>query len=454
MRIVTPGLSSRAVAIASGCVLAAASWLMPPVAQAQERPTLSGSWSASALTEAWSIGEWGEACGPRPAPRGAGGGSVTVSEGGGELAFSGGGYPRTSGCFEMGGGINVSSHSASPRGWRTVCSSPANDPRRATIITTVTATDRVISFDETGQYQFIIKDQNCTASVRRSRSYSLVKRLGEETPPPAETASAAPAASAAPVVSTAAPVPTPAPTPAERPGACATVGEAARIEVRPARKVLRPGESFTPRAVILDASNCRLGTSPAWSMSPPGGKVSVNAAGLVTAAADAPEGEYTVLAGQDGRAARLTVEVVSPERYAQLLASGTSGRDDDGVAVAVLAESSLGSSGAVGQDGSTRRRVIFVGVLGSVVAALAAVGVVMLRRTRPEVEAVEEDVVVEAQPQVVRKARLVARAPSTSAMYCPSCQRGFSTGPTFCPHDGTRLAPNPAWKGPPAAPST
>ena len=52
---------------------------------------LDGTWHASALVERWSIGDWGEACGPRPAPQGAPGGVVTVKDSGGELTISGAG---------------------------------------------------------------------------------------------------------------------------------------------------------------------------------------------------------------------------------------------------------------------------------------------------------------------------------------------------------------------------
>jgi len=427
----------RSLAVCSGLVVA----LAASGAAAQDRPTLSGTWSASGLAEVWSIGDWGEACGPRPAPHGAGGGVVSVSEGGGELTFGGGGYPRTSGCFEMGGGIGVTSHSASPRGWRTTCGTSAGDPRRATIITTISATDRLISFDETGQYQFILQGQNCTASVRRSRSYTLIKRLGEDPPPAASTAAPTPTA-------TEAPKPENKPDEKPQPSSCGSPGDPARIEVKPARKVMKPGESFTPRAALFDEAGCRLAAGPSWSMQQPGGKVSVNAAGQITVAPDAGEGEFVVLAGVGGKAARVTVEVVSSERYGQLLATGKANSGEDDVAVAVLATGSMGSRAAVAQDGSGQRRLLFLGVVGGVVVVLAGVGVALMKRTRPELEAVEEEIPGETRAKVVRKARLVAKVPSSSALFCPSCKRGFSAGPVFCPEDGTKLEPNPAYQGP------
>jgi hypothetical protein len=416
------------------------------------------------MSENWVVGEWGDACGPRPAPRGAGGGSIQISESGGELVFSGGGYPRTNGCFEMGGGISVTSHSAAPRGWRTRCSTSAADPRKATIVTTISATDSSISFDETGQYQFILKEQNCTASVRRSRSYSLVRRQGDE--PPAATTTA-PVASPAPT-----PTPTPTPTPevATKPppdvetprGSCASPGEVARVEVRPARRLMKPGETFTPKAVLLDGNGCRVGQGPAWSVPPHEGqggeaKVTVSPAGTIAVAADAPEGEYVVLAGVNGRAARVTVEVVSPERYAQLLATGV-GQSDE-AAVAVIATSHLGSSAATAEDSASRRKLMFLGVVGTCVLALGAACLVLLRRTRVEHEEIEELVPGETKMTVVKKKRLVARTANAPPMVCPTCKRGFPDGAVFCPDHGVKLekavpgapAPAPAPQPLPAA---
>lgn len=428
----------------------------PTLASAQERPTLSGSWSASALTEQWVIGDWGEACGPKPAAAGAGGGSVQISEGGGELAFSGGGYPRTSGCFEMGGGISVVSHSASPRAWQTRCATSANDPRKATIITTVTATDSRISFDETGQYQFILKQQNCTASVRRSRSYSLVRRQGEE--PPATTATstaqAAPTAAATEAPTAAATPTTKAPVESEPPR-CATPGDVARVELRPARALLKPGETLQLKASLFDANGCRVGQGPSWSTLENAVSVSVSATGLVSASAQASEGEYVVLAGVHGKAARAVVEVVSPERYAQLLTSGREAESDE-AAVAIVATSSLGSAEVVGEDKSGQRRILFLGIVGVVVAALGAAGVVWLRRTRPEREVIEVMVPGETKMRVVKKKRIVATSANAPPMVCPTCKRGYAEGAAFCPVDGAPLtravaAPGAPQPSPPQA---
>jgi hypothetical protein len=413
-------------------------------ALSQERPTLSGAWSASAITESWSIGDWGEACGPRPAPHGAGGGSVTVSESGGELIFSGGGYPRTNGCFEMGGGIGVTSHSASPRSWRTRCGTSAADPRKATIVTTLSATDSSISFDETGQYQFILKDQNCTASVRRTRSYSLVKRLGDDPPPQPTT----PTPASTPVA--AEPVKPPEPDRPTPDKVCTSPGDPARIELRPTRKIMKPGESFTPKAGLFDESGCRVNVLPVWSVVGAdgsklderfAGKVTVSPAGAVTVAADAPDGEIAVLAGVNGRSTKMALEIASPERYAKLLAAGgvNARGENDEVAVVVVATGKVGSSAVTASDNAGKRKLVFAGVVGVLVAGLGAVGLFFLRRTKPQIEEIEELIPGQTTVKVVQKKRMVAKVSGSAVLYCPQCMRGYSEGATFCASDGVKL---------------
>src|SRR5262249_2880023 len=149
--------------------------------------------------------------------------------------------------------------------WRTRCATPASDPRRATMNTLVVATtDSHIDIIETGRYDITLNDGKCMADVKRSRSYDLVSKDGGPTP----TATAT----------------TPAPTQTTpRPAPC-TPGEPARLEVRPSRKLMKPGESFSFRAVVTDARGCPTGTPTSWALASPdekhftldpGGKVSV-----------------------------------------------------------------------------------------------------------------------------------------------------------------------------------
>src|SRR5258705_2531339 len=120
-----------------------------------DTPTLAGTWSASPLTVNWQLGDWGKACGPAPSGGGEGGGSVTISQNGSELSIPGADRTYTTGeCWERYPGMQRISHSASGRNFQNVCKTNAGDPRQAKLVTTLSATDSRINFDETGQYQF------------------------------------------------------------------------------------------------------------------------------------------------------------------------------------------------------------------------------------------------------------------------------------------------------------
>jgi hypothetical protein len=377
----TRGRRPALAAVARLTALAVA--LAPGLAAAQERPTLSGAWTASALTEAWTVSEWGEACGPKPPPRGAGGGAVQIREQGGELSIVGAGRAfSTAECWEQMPGLARTSHSQSGGGrfWRTRCSSPANDPRRATVVTTIQATDSSISLNETGQYQFIIQNTTCTASVTRSRSYSLVRRDGDTPPEPSASASA----SAAPSASAKAPPPEPPPRPAAR--CTGPAGEPARLEVNPSRKLLRAGERFAFRAVVLDDSGCPTGARATWAIvpGPLAAKATVDTGGAVTVASDAGEGKIDLTASALGKSVTVSIEVARPEDYDALLASrglNAAGEQEE-AAVAVIATGTIGGRTAIAEDAARERKFTFVAIVVALAALLGFAGLVLARRGR------------------------------------------------------------------------
>jgi hypothetical protein len=435
-----PGLGSgKSWRRCAGAVAAAISALLgaSPRAAAQDKPTLNGSWTASALTESWSIGDWGEVCGPRPAPHGAGGGAVQIREQGGELSIIGAGRAFTTAeCWEQMPGLSRTSHSSSGGGrfWRTRCTTPANDPRRAAVTTTMSATDAAIQLNETGEYQWSIKDATCRASVTRARSFSLVHREGDT--PPAASASAAP-------VATASAAPSPPPAPERLPARCpaGSAGEPTRLEVHPGKKLLRAGDTFTFRAVVLDAEGCPTGTRPTWSIAPGplSGKASIDAGGALAVAADAGEGKLEVSASVAGKGVTVTIDVASPEHYDALL--GVSGLNDAGeteqAAVAVIAAGTIGGRTAVAQDAARERKVLFVTIVGALAAALAFVGLVLVRRGTRPADALEGEA--------------DGDAPASSPEPVSSGSEGAPGGPGPEPlHDGGASGPAP---GPAAAPA-
>lgn len=464
----------RALLAAAAAGLAA---LSARPSNAQDRPPLNGSWSASGLAERWNIGDWGEACGPKPAPQGASGGAVQISERGSELSIVGAGRAwSTAECWEQMPGLSRTSHSASGGGrfWRTRCSSAPNDPRQATVTTTVQATDTTISMTETGQYQFVIQDTNCTASVARARTFSLIRREGEVPLASSASASVAPSATAAPPQSTAVRAPQPEP----RPGRCTDGGgEPARLEVRPGRKLMRPGERFVFRATVLDANGCPVASPPTWTIASGvlSASASVDPSGAVSIADGAPEGRLDAIVSIRGKGVTIPIEVASAEHYAALLA--TSGLDDageaDAPAVAILAAGTIGGRTAVAEDLAKGRKQTFVAIVGGLAVLFGLVGFSLLRRGRTDRRktiAILDDLDAEprrdslpepddasdgtpppeglapSRPELAggrREAAPAALDPAQAAQLrgkiCPTCGQRFPSEAAFCGKDGTVL---------------
>jgi hypothetical protein len=388
------------------------------VANAAEDAPLGGQWSATAMSSTWKIGDWGPACGPQPSGGGAPAGTVTVEQRGNELVLTGAGRTySTTECWEQFPGLARTSHSAGARTWRNTCRTPPGDPRQASLVTTITATNAQIAFDETGQYQFVIKGQNCTASVRRTR---FLRPITASQPAPT--------------------TPSPATVTPEKsepkPSACRTPGPPARLEVRPSRKLMRPGESFSFRALVMDARGCAVGTSPAFRVVAGPDGVSVSGAGRVDVPESTPEGEVKLMASAGGRSLAVAVEVVSKERYDALLAEGRF--DESGAsaeaAIVKLESSSIGAKETVLKDDAERHRTLFVALVGSAALVLGLVGLLLVqksRRTSRRARGVEQ-----SAPRSSAPAR-----PSTRTMACPTCRNEFPAGAQFCPKDGNRLMP-------------
>ena len=397
-----------------------------------QSPTLAGRWSATPMRSDWIIGEWGKACGPTPSGGGAPGGSVTITSTGSELHLSGAGRDfSTSECWEQFPGLSRISHSAGQRGWRSTCKTKLGDPRQATIVTTISATDNLISFDETGQYQFLITGQNCTASVRRTRSLSLVQRQGESAAvesatSPAPSAAASPATPLQPAASAAVPAAK----------ICAAPGQPVRLEVRPARKLMRPGDSFEFHTSVLDAVGCAVPLSPLWKVVGAQPSLELLGPGRIKIPETAPESTVELVATLAGHSARVTVEIASKDRYDALLAQkglNAEGESSE-AAVARIATSTLGGGSVVTRDDSQRRRIVFVGVVGGTALVLGLLGFALVQHSRRKP--------LEPEPRTPRtrlSASVTPNHPPPLAKVCPTCREEYPPEAAFCPNDGNRL---------------
>ncbi len=417
-----------------------------------------GQWKQTALKEEFTVQQWLAGCGPAPASHSTGGGeSIAVTQEGDELSFVGGGRVfKSNQCYDDMPTLARESHSRDPSGkqWRTHCSTPAGDPRRATMNTLISVTsDTHIDLAETGRYEITLTDGKCTADVKRSRGFDLVKPTT-----PVASVTVAPTATVAPVK------------------VCEHVGDPVRLEVRPSRKLMKTGGTFTFNAVVLDGAGCATPTPTKWSVES-GSGVTIDAQGLVTVAADAPEGSAVVVATAASKSAKVTVDVSSPDHYADLLASSglnASGESDVASTVAI-ASSSLGTEGARAEDSSKRRRGIFIAVVCAFTAILGIVALVGWRRSKKaqrlqkeaeerHAERMEEfearqrerssmhQAQLRAHEESVKRAEEAKRAGSAKGasgqVECPSCRREYPAGSQFCPHDGSKLQPQGALGAP------
>jgi hypothetical protein len=353
-------------------------------AAAQDLPTLSGRWQAEALTVRWVIGQWGEACGPRPSGGGDAGGAVDVQQGPDELTFSGlgRGY-STSQCWEMHPGLSRGNHSGGRRAWSTTCRTAAGDPRQEILRTTITATDDVISFQEAGQYHFVVGGQTCSASSGRWRTFRLLQREGEAARAPvrSEPPAAVPPQAVPQEVPPRATPPAPAaPRPSEpRPNPCSKPGPPAQIEVRPAIKLLRPGEEFTFRARVLDAHGCTSLVPVGWRLDGRPGVAELEH-GKLKVFDGVEDTELGIVATAAEQSVRVDVQVVSNERYRTLLESGGFNAEGalDAAAVAIISTGSIGTQPAQSETASEARKWTFVAVVGLAAVLLGAIGAVLL----------------------------------------------------------------------------
>jgi hypothetical protein len=438
-------------------------------------PALDGAWNMTALNEAFTVQQWSNACGPAPVSGTAQPSSVVrVRTDGAELAIEGGRRTlRTDGCLDGMPTLASEAHSTDGRSWRTRCSTPPSDPRRATINTAYfLVADDTIQIAETGRYELTINNARCIADVKRDAS---LKRVVSAAAPPPSSA-VAPAASLA-AGRAGVPDTTPAPTAPSKPD-CTNPGPPARLEVRPSRKLLRVGDPlFGFRAVVVDAAGCLTGTPIQWTVgalrfkdgqSHPSAP-SIDAAGKLTVPQDCADATFDVVATAAGRSARSSVEVTSPATYEALLAQsglGPSGEVDE-PSVAVLATGSIGATNVKAEDSARQRRSTFIVVVAGLAVGLgilAAVGAMRSRkargvaqaaetrhaermqeyerqkRHREEAHAAQMNAHLESVANAQRAAEAnAARGTLSGPMFCPSCRREFSGGGAFCPFDSNRL---------------
>lgn len=435
------------------CVIPIACLLLPFLfGEGLASAELDGKWKQGPLKEEWTVQRWTEsACGPAPVNNSTGGGEqINVSVEGDNLSLIGGGRVyKSNKCYDEMPTLVRDSYQRDPSGkiWRTHCSTPANDPRRATLNTLVqVTTDTHIELVETGRYEITHGAGSCIADVKRSRAFDKINEGPVATAPPTQTQAPPPK--------------------------CASAGEPARLEVRPSRKLLRTGETFAFNAIVLDANGCGTGTATSWKIDGDPKGVSVDDKGNVSVANDAPEGSVTIVVTAAGKSTKVTVDVSSPSHYDDLLKSSglNASGETDTASVVVIAEGSIGGADVRAESSAKKKKMIFLAVVGGLVLVVAIFGVIGWRRSKraDEIQKKAEERHAEKVREVEERQReraerhaaqqraheesLRARAeveasakpapvPPKPGTICPSCQRQFPPDAEWCPHDGTRLVP-------------
>ena len=435
-----------------------------------------GKWSMSPMSESFTVQQWVAGCGPAPVNGNAGGGgTVSVVQEGDELVIMGGRVFRTNQCWDPTPALQRVAHSASASGraWSTRCATPPSDPRRATITTNINAmSDTQIVIIETGRYELNMSEGKCIADVKRSSTLNLIARAGTA---PSSTASSAPTASTA--TATAAPTPTPTNSPSPPPSIdCSPPGDPARLEVRPSRKLMRAGESFSFKATVYDSKGCPAPTSTTWTVKSPSpsttARPQLDNGGKVTVPDGAAEGEIDIEVTAAGKSTHVTVVVTSSAKYDELLKqSGLNAQGEQAdPSVAVIATGSIGGTSAHAEDGAKKRRFVFIGVVSALAIGVGVIALVGVRRSKRaaaierEAEArhaeklrdfearkrereAQHAAQMRAHLDSVKRAQDAAAAASATeaakfgAMVCPSCRREYAPGSTFCPTDSNRLIP-------------
>lgn len=385
-------------------------------ASGEEGAELNGRWSAGVLQSVWSLANWGDSCGPSPVGGSEAGGIVTLTQTGVEFTIVGLGRSfSSSSCWDQQPGVSPVAHAAGSNQWTTTCRSAPNDPRRVIITSSLVRSGTTLDLDETGRYEVSIAGRQCSASVRRTRHFALVRREGE-TQLPTSTELDKPS------------------------GACVLRGPVARIEVSPTYKLLRLGEQFSFGARLFDEKGCSVAQKILWRLSKPLRGVKVDSNGRLEVASDATEGEVQISAQFGEHSVQVMVYVVSAQRYAELLTSPSfnPAGESDAPSVKAFVPNVLGTRGAQIDSGANRRRTIFIWAVTLLAALLGAAAMLLARRRRHWVPNAQPP---DLNPTATTYSESKSPEPVPVRWICPVCGTQYDAASQFCGKDGASLVP-------------
>jgi hypothetical protein len=320
-----------------------------------------------------------------------------------------------------------------------VCQSASGDPRRSAITTTLSLTEDRIELVEAGQFEYAIGSDTCHAVMRRSRTYSIVERDGETRPSPNEGQE--PDHSL--IVAT-----PPKDAVAEPKGRdCSEKGPPQKIEVSPARKLLRAGDEYVFRVRVVDKAGCALERTVTWSKVTTDPSILITPQGKIKINEQATEGQYQLFASLQELKVAVTIDIVSEARYQALLSGGVfdSAGETKESAVTTSVTSTVGAKAAVLEAAAQKRRVLFIWIIGGLSLLLASVAV-WLTLGRRKLAKVENPLksMPPLAPLSLNDDGYTNGNKVPSILVCPTCHEEYAGDQKFCAVDGNRLIELPS----------
>jgi hypothetical protein len=436
--------------------LAAAAWLTASPSWAE----IDGRFEIKGQRVSVTIKTWGEDCGSRPRSYSTGGGKVIeVRHVGANLQI---GSQRTDRCWSRNPKIQRQRATVGANRWFVVCETPAADPRFEHGEYTLDQVDEnTLRFRDESRYDWRLEGDHCQATVVLTRTYARITETGPEPEPPVAPRPPEPAKP---------PPREPEKTPPTKNICKGAPGPAVRLEVRPSRAQLAPGERICLKAVGRDAQGCPIPMEASWTkgrtgttVADAGGRLDGDGCYVAAGSLLEAEGRVMIVATAGDHRAGATLTIRSPDISDLIAASLEEGFEapDDGE-LPQAAPARPGAVQGVGRTGVTSegepRSLLWAILAGAAVAALllAVTAVVLLRRRRPQAAIDEEIEAFSQEPEPPAPeggaSPMGEASPEGGAslkaenLICPQCRRGFEPGATVCPRDQTALVPYSAWR--------
>lgn len=395
------------------------------------RAEIAGRYKTTGQNISVKVQSWGEDCGPRPRSASGGGGKVVdVRRVGAHLSIGG---HRTDRCWSRNPRVQRRRAQAGTNRWTVVCETPAGDSRFEHGEYTVDQPgEGRLRFREVSRYDWRLEGDHCQATVVLTRNYTRVDDAEPEQLPPEQPDR---------------PEPQEPPTPSKCAGAR---GDPVRLDVRPRRVRIGPGERVCLRAVPRDRDGCPVPGSVSWERARgPAALGRLTEDGCFTAGnnASGAEGMVAVTArvGELSGAAQIVVRI--PD-ISDLIAERLTDGSEEEPALSGNTQARPGSAQGLGRAQAEPVRgasLTLWALLGGIFFALFAVVLVIVvaRRRRASTDEGDDEAIERVSSTMAVASSVPPPTLEEARKRCPACGRIFTDSTEYCPDDATKLVAAP-----------